>query len=367
MRVAIAGGGTAGHVFPGLALAEWLATAGHDVTFIGTSSGPERRLALAAGFRFETVEALPFVRKVSMSSLRAPVVALGAVSASRGLLRGVDRVVGMGGYASVPAVLAAWREGTPAVLHEQNAVPGLANRALSRVASSVALAFPQARSFFGRRRRVVVTGNPVRERIVRVRRSREALAAEARKELELDEARSTVVVFGGSQGALHLGRSAVGACRLLADRRDLQILLITGPAHLSAVRESLAGPAPGLLVRVTGFLERMELSYALADLVVSRAGASTVAELAVCGLPSVLVPYPYATRQHQEANARALAADGGARVMLDAEVTPESLSATIAEMIDDDRTRRGMGEAASAFGRPDAAHALGELVLAAGP
>ena len=281
-------------------------------------------------------------------------------------MRKARAVVGMGGYASVSAALAARREHVPVLVHEQNAVAGLANRALSRIARAVALSFADARDAFPRRVRTELTGNPVRQEILRVPEDREALAKEGRQTLDLDEGRRTIVIFGGSQGALHLDRAAVGAARLLADRADLQILLITGPAHIDMIRPGLS-PATedgsgGLLVRLVGYLDRMDLAYACADLVVSRAGATTVAELTVCGLPALLIPYPYATGRHQEANARALQRAGGASLLLDEQLSAESVAGRIASLIDHDERLAAMAERSASFGRPDAAERLADLM-----
>jgi UDP-N-acetylglucosamine--N-acetylmuramyl-(pentapeptide) pyrophosphoryl-undecaprenol N-acetylglucosamine transferase len=359
VRAVIAGGGTAGHVYPGLALAGTLRDRGDEVSFLGTERGLEATLVPAAGFDFRVVEAAPFVRRPSLAALRAPIVALRAVRRCRALLEGTDVVVGMGGYVSVPAVLAAARAHVPVVLHEQNAVPGLANRVLSRAARAVALSFPDAATRFpGRvRPRTIVTGNPVRPEILRVREERDALAKEGRAELDLEEDRRTVVIFGGSQGALRMDRGAVGACKLLAGEAGLQVLLITGPAHLEITRRGLSGEGD-LLVRLIGYLDRMELAYACADLVVSRAGATTIAEITACGLPALLIPYPYATRRHQEANARALQRAGGASVLLDDQVSAESLAARIESLIGHDERLAFMAERSAAFGRPDAAERL---------
>jgi UDP-N-acetylglucosamine--N-acetylmuramyl-(pentapeptide) pyrophosphoryl-undecaprenol N-acetylglucosamine transferase len=382
MRVVIAGGGTAGHVHPGLALARELRDRGADVSFLGTETGLEARLVPAAGFRFDVLRALPLARRFSLRAARAPFVALDAVRACRPLIREADAVVGMGGYVSVPAVLAARRERIPAVLHEQNAVAGLANRTLARAraARAVALSFADARSGFPRSTRTVITGNPVREEIVRVPEERDALAKEARGELDLDEHRRTIVLFGGSQGALHLDRAAIGTCQLLGDRSDLQIVLITGPAHLEVIRRGMASSGPGsipdrsggvlavagegggLVVRLVGYLERMELAYASADLMVARAGATTVAEISACGLPALLVPYPYATARHQQANARAMQRAGAASTMLDEEVSAQTLAERIVSLIDHDERLRAMRERSEAFGRPDAAQRLADVV-----
>jgi UDP-N-acetylglucosamine--N-acetylmuramyl-(pentapeptide) pyrophosphoryl-undecaprenol N-acetylglucosamine transferase len=364
--VVIAAGGTAGHVFPGLALARVLRDRGQVVAFVGTSRGLEATLVPQAGFDFHPVEARPLVRRVSMAALRAPFVALASVKACRPIVRGARAVIGMGGYASVPVALAAWRERVPLVLHEQNAIAGLANRALARMARGVGLSFPDARRAFPRRARVELTGNPVREEILRVPQERDALAKEGRATLELEEGRRTIVIFGGSQGALHIDRAAVGAARILAGRSDLQFLLITGAAHLPAVRPGLPSSAEtgagGLLVRPIGYVERMDLAYACADLVVSRSGATTVAEITVCGLPALLIPYPYATGRHQEANARSVQRAGGASVLLDGQLDADTLAARIVSLIDHEERLEAMAERSSSVGRPDAADRLADLV-----
>jgi UDP-N-acetylglucosamine--N-acetylmuramyl-(pentapeptide) pyrophosphoryl-undecaprenol N-acetylglucosamine transferase len=206
-----------------------------------------------------------------------------------------------------------------------------------------------------------VTGNPIRDAVAAVPSERERLAKEAVNELDLESERRTVMIWGGSQGALHIDRAAVGACRLLRDRGDLQILLVTGRAHHETVSRALRSDGP-LVVRAIPFLDRMELGYAIADLVVSRSGASAVAEVTACGLPSVLIPYPYATAGHQEANARALQLSGAASLLLDEHLTPEELAERIESLLDHPERLAAMSERASAFGRPDAAERLAELV-----
>jgi UDP-N-acetylglucosamine--N-acetylmuramyl-(pentapeptide) pyrophosphoryl-undecaprenol N-acetylglucosamine transferase len=269
----------------------------------------------------------------------------------------------MGGYVSVPAVLAARRERIPVALHEQNAVPGLANRALAGRAAAVGVSFPESAQRFRTRpgRTVSVTGNPVRRQILQVRERREELAAEARRELELEPGRRTVIVFGGSQGALHIDRAVAGVSRLLADRGDVQIVLITGPAHLEEVRRGLVTDGR-LIVRPLGYLDRMELAYACADLVVSRAGATTVAEVTACGLPALLIPYPHATGRHQEANARAVQRAGGASVLPDEQVSAQTLAERIDGLVGHEERLRAMAASSVAFGRPDAAERLADLV-----
>jgi len=365
MNVLIAGGGTAGHVSPALALGRRLAAHGDDVRFVGTATGLEASMIPAAGFPLSVIEARPFVRAISPRALAGPVAAIRSVAQCRPLVEAAEVIVGMGGYVSVPVGLAATRSRRPLVLHEQNAVPGLANRLLARRARLVALTFAGAGRMFARSVRTVVTGNPVRQEILRVREEGVDTRRRALIELDLDEKRRTIAVFGGSQGALHVNQAALDAIRRLRDRGDLQILFQTGPAHLDRVNHLLPA-GDRLLVRPVGFLENIDLAYALADLAVARAGANTVTELAVCGVPAVLVPYPYATGRHQEANARALQRVGAARVLLDHAIDGESLASTIVGLIDDPDRLAGMTECALAWSRPDAADSLAALVRAAG-
>ena len=365
MKVLIAGGGTGGHVFPGIALADRLqADHGATVEFAGASSGPEATLVPKAGYAFHPVEAAPLYREISRRAIRAPFVALRSVRACRPLLESVDVVVGVGGYVSVPPGLAARRAHVPLVLHEQNAVPSLANRLLAGRAVAVGITFEDARARFRHKVPTTLTGNPIRAAILGVPPHRVELAAEARRTFGLEEHRSTVVVFGGSQGALHLDEIIAESLRLLGARTDLQLLVLTGPEHEHVVAPPAAAEK-ALRVHVLPFLDRMELAYAVADLAVTRAGASSIAEMAVCGVPMILVPYPYATENHQEANARELERCGAAEVQLDAELSADGLATRILAIVDDGERRAAMAAASHGWGRPDADVRLAALVVRA--
>jgi UDP-N-acetylglucosamine--N-acetylmuramyl-(pentapeptide) pyrophosphoryl-undecaprenol N-acetylglucosamine transferase len=365
VKVLIAGGGTGGHVFPGIALADRLhADHGVSVEFAGAPSGPEATLVPNAGYPFHAVEAAPLYREASRRALRAPFVALRSVRACRRLLEGVDVVVGVGGYVSVPPGLAARRARVPLVLHEQNAIPSLANRLLARRARAVGLTFEDARDRFSRHAPATLTGNPVRTTILEVPPRRAELVAEAREAFGLAADRTTVIVFGGSQGALHLDETIAKAFLVLGARVDLQLLVLTGPEHVHVV----AGPANAdmaLRVHVLPYLDRMELAYAVADLAVTRAGATSIAEMTVCGVPMILVPYPYATENHQEANARELERCGAAEVQLDADLSPDGLAHRILAIVDDQERRAAMAAASRAWGKPDADVRLAALVMEA--
>ncbi|GIU96759.1 MAG: UDP-N-acetylglucosamine--N-acetylmuramyl-(pentapeptide) pyrophosphoryl-undecaprenol N-acetylglucosamine transferase [Actinomycetota bacterium] len=361
MRVVVAGGGTAGHVAPGLALAARLRERGADVLFVGSRSGFEAELVPAAGVPFAGIEAEPFVRGLTWRALRGPVVALATSRRVGPLLDGADVVVGLGGYVSVPAGLAARRRRVPFVVHEQNAVPSLANRVLARWAAAVGISFADAAERFPARARVERTGNPVRPQVLEVQGRRDAIAQEARRALGLVDGLPTVLVMGGSQGALSLDRAVAGALPSLVGA-DVQLLVLTGRDHVEVVRGPAgAGPAPPTVV--VGFLERIELAYAVAEFAVARAGASAIAELAVCGIPAVLVPYPYATDDHQAANARELVRAGAAEVIPDAELSPSRLARCILDLMRDRDRRSAMAAAMRAWAIPDADARLAELVL----
>lgn len=369
MRIVIAGGGTAGHVYPALATAHALRTShGADVEFLGTRTGVESRLVPAAGYVFRAVSAKPLPRKLSPGAVAAPFDLVRAMRECRPLVAAADAVLGMGGYVSGPVVAAALRARLPVVLHEQNAVPGLANRLFARRAATVALSFESTAGRLASTSRTVVTGNPVREAIATITSHRDELRAEAMEFLGLSNTRRTVVIFGGSQGAQHINTAAVAACRLLRSRGDLQIVLLSGPAHAGIVASSLGDlnlGADELSVSARDFLDRMELAYAAADVVVSRAGATSIAETTCAGLPALLIPYPHATANHQQANARVLERAGAATIVEDGSLTASVLADALTALIDDEPGRLRMAAAALEWSKPHAAEALAGVVLAA--
>lgn len=367
--VLVAGGGTGGHVVPALAVAAALAAPGDvDVAFVGTARGLESRLVPEAGFTLHTVEVLPLVRRPSPQLLRVPGALLRAVGRVTRLIRGrrVVAAVTFGGYVSAPLALAARRTRTPLVVHEQNAVPGLANRLAERMASAVAVTYASSAARF-HHPRVEVTGNPVRPGLGADDPGPQRQAALAH--FELDAGRRTLLVFGGSQGARRVNAAAVAALAAWPAAERLQVLHATGRAAHDEVRRAYeaarAALPPGAsvpLVRCVDFVERMDLAYALADTVVCRSGASTIAELTVVGRSSVLVPYPHATGDHQAANAAELAAAGAAVVVADEDLDAVSLVSAAAPLLADDGRRERMGRAARAAGHPDAAARVAALV-----
>ncbi|HSB68925.1 MAG TPA: undecaprenyldiphospho-muramoylpentapeptide beta-N-acetylglucosaminyltransferase [Candidatus Methylomirabilis sp.] len=358
MRVVISGGGTGGHLFPALAVHEALLRRRPETRtlFVGASTGVEATVLPRLGHAFR---GLP-VRQVKGTTWwgkAGAVLGLPAVVREAGrLLREfqAEAVLGVGGYASFPTVLAARLRGTPTVLHEQNAYPGLANRWLGKLASAVAVSFPDAAAFF-QAGRVEVTGNPVRAEI------RPGDAREARRRLALSPERFTVLVFGGSQGAHRLNEGTLQALPMLsADAGQIQFLHGTGERDLAEVRQGYA--RGGFQARAESFFQDMASAYQAADFVIARAGASTVFELAAVGKPALLVPYPFAANDHQRLNAEALVAAGAAWLVPDGFCDGRRIAASIQSAREKPEQLRSMGEAARTLARPDAAERIVALL-----
>ncbi len=359
--ILIAGGGTGGHVFPALALARELAVRRPEepVVLVGTRSGLEADLVPKAGFALEFVRARGLVGKGPAARLRGAVSLLPAFLDSWRILsrRAPRAVVGVGGYASGPVVATAWLRRVPTVVHEANAVPGLTNRLLARVATRVAAGSGAAA---GALPGAVVTGNPVRDDFFRIA----PLAGRPARR------RMRVLVVGGSQGAQILNRLVPDALAAVRARGlELSVVHQAGRA-----RRGLGHDAGDLRARyaalgfgaesVREFLDDIPSEFASADLVLSRSGAMTAAEIAAAGRPALLVPFAGATHGHQEANARALERAGAAVVLTEAEATPERLADGIASLLSDPARLLAMGEAARRAAIPDAAARLADLVLA---
>ena len=357
----IAGGGTGGHVMPALAVADALVAGGRprdSVVFVGSSRGMEAELVPAAGYPLVALPGRGIQRRLTPANVAAVAGIVAGVVRAVALVRRLRPkvVVSLGGYASVPCVVAAalWR--VPVVAVSYDAVPGAATRLAGRVARACPVAFEDAPL-----PRKVLTGTPVRAEVLAV--DREAQRAKARVALGLPEDRAVVLAFGGSLGAARINDAVLGFVAAHADRDDLAVRHVVGARNAAEVAERAAAQPQGRLVhQVVAFEDRMDLAYAAADLAVARAGAVTVAELAVAGLPSVLVPLPGAPHDHQTANARSLERAGAAVLVPDAELTPERLAEVVDELLGDPARLAAMGRAAAERARPDAAERVAALV-----
>ena len=356
----IAGGGTAGHVVPGLAVARALVARGHpavSIHWVGGRRWTEGDVVRAAGFEATLLPGRGIQRRLTADNVaavwglsQAGARALALVRARRPAV-----VLAMGGYASVTCALAAATLRVPLVVAEQNAVPGAANRLVGRFAKACAIPFPGTPL-----PRAVVTGNPVRAEILAVDRSPAGRAA-ARAALGLPEDRTVIAVFGGSLGALRLNNAVLGAFAAWGSRGDLAVRHVVGERDWSLVTGE-ARELDGLFWQPVRYDDQRELSLAAADLAVSRAGGNTVAELAAVGLPSILVPLPGAPGDHQTANARHLAGAGAAVLVADRELSAARLVREVEGLLGDAGRLRSMADAASRVGRRDAADAVAELV-----
>ncbi len=355
--VVIAAGGTGGHLVPGLAVADALRSRTPDlrVVFVGARRGIGAEAVARAGYDARTTTVRPLSR--SARGLLGPPSLVPAVIQARRILRevGARAVVGMGGYPSLPVVLGARLTRVPALIHEANAIAGLANQVAARVTPHIAVAFDGAATGF--RRPVRCVGMPLRASIARL--DRDAARREGYHAFGLDPGRRTVVVTGGSQGAASIGRATVAVARAWRERDDVQVLLAAGADKADGLRTQL-GSGDGIRIEPT--IDRMDLAYGIADVVVARAGASTVFELAAAGVAAVLVPFPHARRGEQHANARLLAGVGAAVVLDDAELDAR-LRPTVEALLADDDRRAAMASAARSVAQPGAADALATWAL----
>ncbi|MGQ9780348.1 MAG: undecaprenyldiphospho-muramoylpentapeptide beta-N-acetylglucosaminyltransferase [Bacillota bacterium] len=355
MRVLIAGGGTGGHVYPGITIGQAIRARRPEaeILFVGTREGLEADVVPREGFALETLPLMGLPRKLS------PRVLVAAWLAGKGLLAAFrlikrfrpDLVVGTGGYVCGPVVLAAVLCGVPSAIQEQNAFPGLTNRFLGRLVRRVFLGYEEAARYFPPDK-VAVTGNPIRAGILAADRT------EAAAKLGLDPALTTVLVMGASQGARSLNEALLTCLPRLLLQPRLQVLHIAGRRNYEAVREALEHlrlpPAMAARVVIAPYIYNMPDAYAVADLVVSRAGAISLAEMTARGLPLILVPFPYAAADHQLFNARALEAKGAAKVILDRELNGERLYREIIGLLRDPSRVARMRRASLACGRPEA-------------
>ncbi|MGD8397206.1 MAG: undecaprenyldiphospho-muramoylpentapeptide beta-N-acetylglucosaminyltransferase [Candidatus Eiseniibacteriota bacterium] len=361
MRVLIAGGGTGGHLYPGIAVAETL-VARHPETrirFVGTVRGIERRVVPELGYDLSTIRARGLPRRARrdlLALVRSLADQLVGVLQSIGLVLRYrpDVVIGTGAYVSAPVVVAAKLARCPCVVLEQNRVPGRTNRLLARLADEVHLTFSESRRYFGRKDNLRLTGNPIRPGLVLRDRS------PALDSFGLAAEKTTLLVFGGSRGAHRINLALVEALPLLARIRKLQLLVQTGDEDLEMVRQAVAGVP--IRASVHRYLDDIALGYSVAGLVVCRAGATTLAELTACGLPSILVPYPHAADDHQRWNAEKLVQHGAAVSIADEELTGKRLARVVRRLVLSPNHLHRMAVQARILARPEAALRVAESV-----
>lgn len=362
MRAVLSGGGTAGHVNPALALAEELRSRGWEVEYAGTPTGIESRLAPEAGLSYRAFEAKGFNRSHPLTLPKALVTLQKSTGAAKKWFaeNPPDVVVGFGGYVCIPVGRAAEQLGIPVVVHEQNSVMGMANKYLAKRAATACLTYEYAAKDVAEGTSVVVTGNPVRRGVF------DATREEGRAELGISDDALVLVVTGGSLGARHINEAMIALKERLLAMDNLVVIHITGPKELDAVTNAM-GLTEGEQerYRLLGYTNQMGLIMAAADAIVSRAGATSLAEISARALPALLVPYPYATEDHQTVNAQQWVESGTAFMVADDRIESDEFATKLFRMLEDASLRDSMRGAALAQETSNAASALADVVEAA--
>ncbi|MCI0653335.1 MAG: undecaprenyldiphospho-muramoylpentapeptide beta-N-acetylglucosaminyltransferase [Methylococcaceae bacterium] len=347
-RVMILAGGTGGHVYPALAVARVLSKTGNQVFWMGTRNGLEAQVAIAYGFPIDWLSVSGFRGKHGLKLIKAPFLLIWACCQAGLILcrRRPDVVLGMGGFVSSPGGLMAWLMRIPMVIHEQNAIPGSTNRVLAYLAKRVLEAFPGT---FDRSRRAVCTGNPVRSEIVQIRQETRKCSGKI----------PCILILGGSQGARRLNQCVPGVIERL--NRKVEVYHQSG----SPMKEQTEAFYRERLIeaRVTAFVDDMAQAYQWADLVICRAGAMTISELAIAGLPAILVPFPYAIDDHQTRNAHYLVDARAAVLVPESDNLETDLANALYLLLDDPDRIRSMARAASRLAKPDAARAVADYCI----
>lgn len=365
MRIIVSGGGTGGHIYPAITLINNIKKLVPDAEFlyVGTKRGLEADIIPRENIPFATLDIQGLERHLTPHNLIVLGKALKGVAKAHSIVRSFkpDAAVGTGGYVCGPILMAAALMGVPSLIQEQNAIPGITNKILARFVGRIAVGYERAQKFFPADK-AVFTGNPIRDDILSSTR-REGLM-----EFSLDPNKKTVLISGGSRGAHSINQAMLDVHAHFAGDYRVQLMHVTGKNEYDFVVRGLkdkgidAGGAGN--ISVYPYLYDMPKAMAAADIAVSRAGATSLAELTARGVPSVLIPYPYAAENHQEFNARELEKRGAAKVIINRELTGEKLIAALEEMLSSETKLLDMAEASRSMGRPGAAAAIAEMIVA---
>ena len=361
LRIVLTGGGTGGHLFPALALAEEFKARDKDceILFIGSDAGIEKDVVPKYGYALELMDIEGLKGKGLYNKVSAGLKAAKAVFAAKKILKPFrpDGVIGTGGYSSGPVVLAARLLGIKTAILEQNTMPGLTNRLLGRLVDRIYVAFEQSKKKFPGGR-VILAGNPVRKEILEIANCKH-VPASIKQGLQIANCKFTILIYGGSQGAKAINTAFLDALEYLADIRDsIRIIHQTGDADYITVKETYE--RKGIKADVYRFIDDMAEAYSQADMVICRAGATSIAEITVLGIASILIPYPFAANNHQEINARCLSDKGAAIMMRQGEIIGDALAVLIERFYENPDELKKIRENAKALGRPNAAKEIAE-------
>ncbi|HYE82686.1 MAG TPA: undecaprenyldiphospho-muramoylpentapeptide beta-N-acetylglucosaminyltransferase [Clostridia bacterium] len=364
MRVILSGGGTGGHIYPAVSVAKEIKKhyKNAEILFIGTEKGLESSIVPKEGFKLLKIKVRGFERKLSFGNVTAVKESFVGLFVVSKIIKDFkpDIVIGTGGYVCGSVLLTAALMNIPTLIHEQNAFPGVTNKILARLVNIIAVNFSEAKSYFPGSKKVIVTGNPIRGDILNISRE------EGLSEFGFSKELPVVFVVGGSRGAKKLNESVLQLAKQCVDTKRFQMLHMTGETQYNDIVKRYKDEGIMLdagCLKVMPYLHNMPHALAASDIIISRCGASTLSEITALGKPSILVPYPYATGNHQEYNARALEKNGAAVVILERNLNADILSGEALDILNKPEKAKKMGVRSKELGRIDAAY---EIVKAAG-
>ena len=360
LKVIISGGGTGGHVYPGISLAGEIKgrDINNDIVFVGTERGLESKLIPREGIKFIKIKAQGIKRKLCFENLTAVVIFLVSLLQSYKIVKKYkpDIVIGTGGYVSGSVVLMAAILGIPTFVHEQNVIPGITNKFLSRITRATFLSFNQSKEYFSSKAKLIFTGNPLRFKNIKRSTDREY------KKFNLDPSKKTILVLGGSKGAASINRAVLEGIDLIKEiiKNGWQVLLISGQDDYDNIIKMVRKNHK--IFSVEPYLYDIEKAYSLADLVICRAGATTLAEIGAYGLPAILIPYPYATHNHQEVNARIFTKEGAAILILEKDLSEEKLAQVLLDTLKDNKLLEMMSRKSGELGNENSAKKIVDYI-----
>ena len=365
MRVILAGGGTGGHIYPAIAIAKGIEEKYKDakILFVGTEKGMENSIIPREGYPLRKINVRGFTRKASFKNLIALKESLISMIECRKIIKEFkpDIVIGTGGYVCGTMLLTAALSGVPTLIHEQNAFPGITNRILSRFVDKIALTFPEASNYFHKKEKIIVTGNPLREEFIDITKE------QGMRVFDFDINYPLLLIVGGSRGAKKINES----CMLIAEecerKRNFQMLHMTGESQYERVIELYKErniPTNTSYLKVVPYIHNAPYAYAAADLLISRCGAGLISEITVLGKPSILIPYPYATDNHQEYNARALEKSNATIVILESELDERTLLQNVKYLFDNKDKMKEMADNSKKLGKADATSSIIKIIEA---
>lgn len=361
MRVIISGGGTGGHIYPGVAIAKKIKEYDEnaEILFIGSKNGLEGKLVPKEGFNIKFIEVEGLNKKVSAKTISAVGKAFKGCSMANKIIKEFkpDIVVGTGGYVCGPVVLSASLKGIPTIIHEQNAIPGMTNKILSKVVKKIAVTFKESEQYFPKKK-VIYTGNPIRSQILN------ADPVVSREKLGFSKDKKLVLVVGGSRGAKNVNKAAID---MLPDikKNNMQMLFITGEVGYKDIMADIEKKGYNLSddIKVLPYLYEMENALAACDIIISRAGATILSEITALGIPSILIPSPYVANNHQELNANSVEKNGAAVKVKESELKDNILGKTLVSIINDSEKMKSMKTASKNIGILDAADKIYRIIL----